>query len=476
LACWLIPQPFFLFTLQLIAGEFRMHCNTKRVFSFIVGFLIFFTLITSPAAAVKVEGAKIMLDVQPGTNYIFPMAVSTKPTDATSDYAVEVYGFGLSVDGGSYTPLTASDDTGAYSARTFVTMEFPVIHIEPGQRKTFNATIRVPQDVGEGGRYAIIHIHPAAISGGGQTGFATAIIVPVMLTIQNTKLIETGTITEIGVGDIVAGKPITVSTTLKNTGNHHYYGVVNQVNVTDTGGVILATAKSNPAANAVIPGQSVRFDIPFSTPLAPGTYTLKSDMLLTVGVLDSRTTSITVKEAYIPPFQETSVKVIPESPVTLEVPGGTVRISFPPGAVLAETTVTVKPFIGTLPNLPAGAKAGTTAFSVDGLSGFLAKDATVTVRYTKTDLDAANSDASKLVLGRYDRGEAHWTLLPTIVDTNTMSLTTSTNRFSTWVVMVSGSGGSAGTPSKNVGLDTPLVFVALGMMAVFVGLYRVRKH
>ena len=58
-----------------------------------------------------------MLDVKPGTNYIFPMAVSTKPDDAPSDYAVEVYGFGQSADGGSYVPLMAADDTGAYSAR-----------------------------------------------------------------------------------------------------------------------------------------------------------------------------------------------------------------------------------------------------------------------------------------------------------------------------------------------------------------------
>lgn len=453
-----------------------MYWNTNRVFSCIAVFLIIFTLIISPTAAVKVEGAKIMLDVNPGMNYIFPMAVSTKATDVASDYAVDVLGFGQSADWGSYTPLTAADDRGAYSARTLVTVESPVIHIDPGQRVAFNATIRVPQDVGEGGRYAIIHIHPAAIPGGGQTGFATAIIVPVMLTIQNTKLVETGTIREIAVGDIVVGKPITVSTTLKNTGNHHYYGVVNQVNVTDSGGVILATAKSDPSANAIIPGQSVRFDIPVSTPLAAGTYILKSDMLLNGMVLDSRTTSITVKEAYVPPFQPASVKVIPESPVTLEVPEGTVRIIFPQGAVLAETNVSVKPYIGTLPDLPAGAKAGTTAFSVDGLSGFLAKDATVTVRYTKTDLDAADGDTSKLVLGRYDRGEARWTLLPTTVDTHVMSLTASTNRFSTWVVMATGSGSSAGTGSKNIGLDTLPVFVALGLMIVFAGLNRSRKH
>lgn len=455
-----------------------MHCTTKRVLSFIAGFLIILSLITLPCAAVKVEGAKIMLDVKPGMNYIFPMAVSTKPDDPPSDYAIDVYGFGQSADGGSYVPLAVGNDAGPYSARSFVTVESPSIHIEPGQRKEFNATIRVPQDVGEGGRYATIHIHPAAPSGGGQTGFATAIIVPVMLTVQNTNLIETGTITEIAVGDIVAGKPISVATTLKNTGNHHYYGVINQVNVTDSAGVNLATVISNPAANAVIPSQSVRFDTLVSTPLAAGTYIIKSDMLLASGkILDSKTTSITVKEAYIPPFQQTSVKVIPEIPVILEVPEGTVRISFPQGAVLAETIVTVKPYIGTLLNLPAGAKAGTTTFSVDGLSGFLGKDAIVTVKYSKSDLDAADGDASKLVLGRYDRGEARWTVLPTTVDKNAMVLSTSTNRFSTWIVMAAptGAGSTAGVSKPGIGLDPTIVFLALGIMIVFVGISRARK-
>jgi hypothetical protein len=203
-------------------------------------------------------------------------------------------------------------------------------------------------------------------------------------------------------------------------------------------------------------------------------------LLLASGtVLDSSTTRITVKEAYIPPFREAGVKVKPESPATLEVPEGTVIISFPQGAVLAETTVSVKPYIGTLPDLPAGVQAGTTAFSVDGLSGLLAKDATVTVRYTKTDLDVAGGDASKLVLGRYDRGEAHWTVLPTTVDSNAMSLTTSTNRFSIWVVMAAKGGAAstaAGGSKPGLGLDTSIVFAALGLMIAFVGIYRSRKH
>jgi len=226
-----------------------MHFTSKAVFLFIICLTVIHSLVISPATAVKVEGAKIMLDVKPGTTYIFPMAVSSKPGDAPSDYAVEVYGFGQSIEGGSYATLTAADDTGRYSARTFVSLPTTIVHIDPGQRKQFNATISVPQNVGEGGRYAVIHIHPAA--GSGQSTFATAVIVPVMITVQDTNLIETGNITAIDIGEIAQGKPIRISTTLKNTGNHHYYGVVNQVTITDSAGNTVAAVNSDPIPNAL---------------------------------------------------------------------------------------------------------------------------------------------------------------------------------------------------------------------------------
>jgi hypothetical protein len=244
------------------------------------------------------------------------------------------------------------------------------------------------------------------------------------------------------------------------------------VTVTDAAGKTVGTVKANPMANAVIPGQSVRFDAPVSTPLSIGTYTVKSDMMLESGaILDSRSTSVTVKEAYIPPFQESSTKVGPDNPTTVTVPEGTIMISIPRGAVLADTTLTVKPYMENLPQIPAGASAGSTSFSIDGLSGLLAQDATVTVRYNQVDLDAAQGEASKLVLGRYDRAEGRWTLLPTSVDKNAMTLTTSTNRFSIWMVIAaenvpSAAQTAAGSPTQSPSPE-PLVvcvFIALVLL------------
>jgi hypothetical protein len=431
--------------MPLLNGKFQPALGTIAVLVLVILFAI------QPACAIKVEGAKIMLDVVAGNTYIFPMAISTKPDDSASDYAIDLLGFGQTIDGGSYTPLAESDDTGPYSARSFISVPSAVVHLDPGQRREFSATIKVPQTVGEGGRYALVYIHPAAAAGQ-QTSFATAIIVPVMLTVKDTTLTETGTITDVKVGEITEGKPVTIRTVLQNTGNHHYYGAVNEITITDTAGRIVATTTTSPAAHAVIPGQSIGLDAIVDKPLPAGTYTITSEVTLESGTLiGTKTLSYTVKRAYIPPFQGANITVSPDAPALLKVPEGTVALNFPRGAVFSETTISIKPYTENLPEPPAGAVAGTTAFSVDGLSGLLAQDAMVTVRYSSADLAVANGDASKLVLGRYDRVEGHWTLLPTAVDTAGATLTATTNRFSIWAVLAKQGTGPGPAPTQSPG-------------------------
>ncbi|MBT8508666.1 hypothetical protein AZH53_09640 [Methanomicrobiaceae archaeon CYW5] len=425
--------------------------------------LLLAALVVSPGTAVKVEGAKIMYDVEPGTTYLFPMAVSIKETDGAADYAVDVLGFGQSLDGGSYTGLAAADDNSPYSARSFVTTEETLVHLEPGDRVAFNAVVDVPANVGSGGRYAIILIHPAT-TGGAQASFATAVAVPVMLTIAGTSAIETGDVGTVSVGEVVAGKPIVVTTALTNTGNHHYYGAVNTLSVTDAAGTTVATATSDPFSRAVIPGQTVAFETPLATGLPVGTYTVTSAMTLEDGtVLDEATATFTVAEEYIPPFTAATLTITPEAGGILAVPEGTVTISFPKGAVFAETDVTVAPYAGALPALPAGAAAGTTAFTVDGLTGLLAKDATVTVTYAAGDLAAAGGSASHLALARWDRGEGAWTLMPTKVDTGRGTLTATTNRFSTWAVVATDAAPAAPTGESGPGILVVVLTIAAAL-------------
>jgi hypothetical protein len=424
----------------------------------------------APAAALKVEGAKIMLDVKPGTTYIFPMAVSIKPDDPPSEYAIDVLGFSQSIDAGSYEGIQPSEDVSPYTARSFISVPFSTVLLQRGERKEFNATIRVPENVGDGGRYAVILIHPAA-TGTGQASFATAVLVPVMLTVEGSNLVETGQITSVTVGDVIAGKPIIVSTTLKNTGNHHYYSAINELSVKDSSGQVVASAKSDPFSRAVIPTNSVRFDTPLTLGLPIGTYTVVSRMILEDGTpLDEKSATFTMKEEYIPPFEKTTMSVVPDRETVLRTPGGEISITFPTGAVLSNAEVTVSPYAQELPAPPAGSNAGTTAFTVEGLTGLLAKPATMVVKYNPTDLQAAGEDAAKLSLARWDRAEGKWTMLPTTVNTGATTLTAATDRFGIMAVMTGGKQGTGG--GFLPGPDPALIF---GALAIFTVLYLKRR-
>jgi hypothetical protein len=435
----------------------------------IIALLLVVMFSTAPVTALKVEGAKIMLDVKPGTTYIFPMAVSIKPDDSVSEYAIDILGFSQSLDAGMYQGLSPEKDINELSARTFISFPSSSIRLQPGERKEFNATINVPQDVGDGGRYAVILIHPAT-AGTGQASFATAVLVPVMLTVERTNLVETGEITGITVGDVIAGKPITVATTLKNTGNHHYYGAINHVSVKDSSGQEVGSTKSDPFVRAVIPGQSVRFDTPLITGLPVGTYSVVSRMTLENGqLLDEESITFAVNEEYIPPFVESTMNVVPDRETVLVTPEKEIVITFPVGAVLSDVKVTVSPYSQELHVLPTGTMAGTIVFTVEGLTGLLAKPATLVVKYNPADLQAAGGDAGKLALARYDRTDSQWTILPTMVDTNAGTLTTTTDRFSTWaVIAVHDGGASASKPSRPFlpGPDPLLIcgFVALVLL------------
>ena len=96
------------------------------------------------------------------------------------------------------------------------------------------------------------------------------------------------------------------------------------------------------------------------------------------------------------------------------------------------------------------------------------------VKYSSADLEAAGSDVSKLSLARYDESEEKWTIVPTTLDRNALTLTATTNRFSIWTVMVTSGGSVAGSGTGKTPLDVTPVFAALGLTIAFVGC-RIRK-
>jgi hypothetical protein len=408
--------------------------------------VIILVLSVAPVSAISVSGAKYMGNISPGGTEVHTMTIGIGQDAEPTDVLVEVMGFGQGMDKG-YTTLDPANDLSPYTARPFITLDKNTIHLEPGTKQLINATITLPKNVGAGGRYATIYIH--ALPGAGKS-FTTAVMVPVLITDSGTVLTETGTITKLDVSDVTIGQPITITTNLKNTGNYHYYRAVNEVIVTDANGNVLADNSTQPSVYTIIPGSTVGFTVqPDIKNLPLGTYTVNSKVLLEDGrVLDNKTTTFAVKTNYVPPPTESSIKLTPGSAGTLVSPDGRYSVSFPQGAVLGDVMVTLKPYSrDKLQPAPTGATTGATSFEISGLSGLLSQDATVRVTYSADDLAAAGGDPSKMKLSYFDTAKNSWTMLPTQVNTQDMTLTTTTNHLSVWVVMVSSSAATA-VPTK----------------------------
>jgi len=154
-------------------------------------------------------------------------------------------------------------------------------------------------------------------------------------------------------------------------------------------------------------------------------------------LLDEASGSFEVKEPYVPPSPPASVTLIPGSAATLETGDGRISISFPKGAVISQVEVSLRSYpLEQLPSPPTDFELATTCFRIDGLTGLLVKEATLTVKYSPADLERAEGDASRLTLARWDEANNQWSVLKTKVDKEANTLSTKTNQLSIWAVMV----------------------------------------
>ncbi|OPX73554.1 MAG: hypothetical protein A4E38_00031 [Methanoregulaceae archaeon PtaB.Bin108] len=252
------------------------HFTHARLCLVTLTLIIVTVALTIPTAALKVEGARIALDVEPGKTYTSPIGVSIKPEESGGDFSIDVLGFGQALEGGIYTALDASMDISQYSARSYITIDTPIIHLEPGDRADVTATISIPSGTRDGGRYAIILVHPAASTSEAPAAFATAVAIPVFLTVKAGTISEIGEITALEPSITESALPFEILTTFRNSGNYHYYSVVNVITVTNSQEKIVATAKSDPFIRAIVPGQSVKFTGTIQTGLSQGNYQVTS--------------------------------------------------------------------------------------------------------------------------------------------------------------------------------------------------------
>ncbi len=429
--------------------------------------VLLLALVAAPVlAGLRVSGAILVTDVSPGETITHQMGVSIRDSDAAMDMLVDVKGLG------------------EYSAKDFIAVDKTSFHLEPGGSQDLVVTIRVPQDVSAGGRYAIVYVHSVP-TGEGQVGTAVAVNVPIYLTIKGSQLIHTGKITELIIGKAVSGQPVDIFTTLENTGNHHFK-VKGEVAVSDASGETLDTIDISLTSSSIVPTLSAQLKATYipQGELPLGVYSIRSTVMLEDGtLLDEAEGSFEVKEPYVPPLPPATLTLTPGSAGVLKTADGRISISFPAGAVISQVEVSLENYpLEQLRSPPADFSLATTCFRVDGLSGLLAKEATVTVKYTQADLSKAEGDASRLRLARWDQAQNQWSVLETKVDTGATTLSTDTNQLSIWAVMVGSPQQGVTAPAPPAEVNWPLIggivagVIIIGLLVYFLIMRRRRGY
>ncbi len=167
-------------------------------------------------------------------------------------------------------------------------------------------------------------------------------------------------------------------------------------------------------------------------------------------------------------WAKTSATISPGNQGRLQSSNQQISVTIPEGAVIGDAAMTLEPVPrAQLAGPPANYRIGGTTFRVEGLNGLLAKEATITIRYSQADRDAAGGDPSKLVLARWDESTGQWTLFPTTVDLNEGTLTVATNHMSTWAVMVQSGGPVA---AKTTYTPAPGTETICGILALLTGI------
>jgi len=420
---------------------------------------------------ITVSNAGIVDVVSPGQTITQTMNVSIGANAPTTTVTVDIDGVAQSSNG-TYILLDAAEDTNPDTARPFVSVNTNSFQLQPGGSQDVVATIAVPQDATLGGYFACIHIsNPPIAQSGSNIAVATAVNVPVYLTIKGSQLNQTGKITGITTGTITNGQTIGITTTFQNTGNT-YFKIEGETTVTNGQGVLLDDVPAPLTVSSVLPDMSRDVNAIY-TPngsLAPGIYTIGSRIMLSDGtMLDQSNATFTIKAPYVPPPALGNVSLAPTSGSTLQNVDGSISIYFPTGAAAVPVNLALNNIAAAqLPVAPAGFTFTGSSFQVNGLTGLLAKNATITVKYTADDLSKANGKASNLLLMRWDAGTNQWIIPGTKVDTKAMTLTASSNLMGIWAVAVGTAPASSGINWIVIGsIIAVVVIVAAIVMILF---------
>ena len=270
-------------------------------------------------SGLTVSGAKLAVTLSPGDTFIHQITISIGSDDQPVDMTVQVSPMAQALDG---TPLP-SQDAGPYSASSFITLDLDSFHLDPGGKQVVNATIRIPKNVGDGGRYALINVatQPPA---GSTFSVVTAVNIPIYITVKGSHLTNQGKITSLS-ADVSNSQAIEVVSVFENTSNHDFK-IKNNLTLIDSQGRIVASTNTGLSLWTIIPGMSreIQADLYPEVDLSPGSYRVASQITLDDGTIlsngDTNVELATGLPAVTPPpstgTPSSNVAVVPRAKTT----------------------------------------------------------------------------------------------------------------------------------------------------------------
>ena len=250
------------------------------------------SMVVSTSAGLSVSGAAYIGEVSPGEVIVHEMTVSIDEDASPQNMTAELYGFAMN-ERASNVELSPEEDTGPYSARPFLSVEPKSFTVEPGVPQKVLLTGTVPDDVGAGGRYALVTIKTVP-DGEGDVSVSSAIQVLILLTIKDSKLIKTGEISDLATS--MSGDEVSVDLLFENTGNVLYKPLVGAI-LKGEDGETVAEVEATQIPTSILPTGSrlVSMTLVPDAVLEPGTYTVEATVALDDGtVLDTAETTIEV--------------------------------------------------------------------------------------------------------------------------------------------------------------------------------------
>lgn len=244
-------------------------------------------IFVQPSHALAVEGVIFDAEVSPGEKIAHEMTVSLGEGESPMDLAVEIDDWVQSEDGVNL-PLESRASPGPYSARGFLTVEPHRFHIEPGGIEKVTVKGNVPEDVGSGGRYALINIYslPGKVKEDAENsvGISVAVSALARLIIAETDQIRRGEIEEANLFN-VSRRHQNLTILFENTGNCHFKAGAEAI-LMGRDGKFLGRS-SSPLSSNILPGARRRFLLSLlpEKELEPGRYFINATMTCENGTL-----------------------------------------------------------------------------------------------------------------------------------------------------------------------------------------------